>query len=143
LFTHGRHAARSQPLRSATLADIVPRGLGNTTAGRLLREHERTISSHFERAGIEMTELARILSARLGRIALQIAELERRLDKEGKFSETELRIYTNLSGQYTGIVRELVLHRHKHGRPAPPEPPLDDPADQPSSLAEILAEMPE
>ncbi len=79
----------------------------------------------------------------MGRIALQIAELERRLDKEGKLSETEFRIYTSLSGQYTGVVRELVLHRHKHGRLLPPEPPLDEPADQPSSLADILAEMPE
>jgi hypothetical protein len=130
-------------LRSATLSDIVPRGLGNTAAGRLLREHERIIAHHFERAGIEMTELARILAARLGRIALQIAELERRLDKEGKLAETEFRIYTSLSGQYTGIVRELVLHRHKYGRPASPEPPLDETANQPSSLAAILAEMSE
>jgi hypothetical protein len=130
-------------LRSATLADVVPRGLGNTAAGRLLREHERIISAHFERAGIEMTELVRILATRLGRIALQIAELERRLDREGKLSEGELRIYGSLSAQYTGIVRELVLHPHKHRRPQSPELPSDEPDDRPSPLADILAEMPE
>jgi hypothetical protein len=130
-------------LRSAALADVVPRGLGNTAAGRLLREHERIISSHFERAGIEMTELVRILAARLGRIALQIAELERRLDREGKLDEGEARIYASLISQYTGIMRELVLHPHKHRRPQAPEPPSDDPGDRPSPLADILAEMQE
>src|SRR5215207_4803935 len=129
-------------LRSAALADVVPRGLGNTAAGRFLREHERIISAHFERAGIEVTEFARILIARLGRIALQIAEIERRLDREGKLSETELRIYGSLSGQYTGVIRELVLHPHKHRRLQAPEP-SDEPDDRPSPLAEILAEMPE
>ena len=96
----------------AALSDIVPRGLGNTAAGRLLREHERIISSHFERAGIEMTELARSLAARLGRIASQIAELKRRLDGASKLSETEST-----------------------------ERPPDETADQPLSFADILAEM--
>src|SRR3954447_2453087 len=82
-------------LRSAMVADAVPRGLGNTAAGRLLREHERIISAHLERAGIKVTELTRILTARLGRIAPQI---ERRLDTGCKLGETELRIYRNLSG---------------------------------------------
>lgn len=68
-------------LRSAALADVVPRGLGNTADGRFLREHERILSAHFERVGIEMTEFTRILIARLGRIALQISEMERRVDR--------------------------------------------------------------
>ena len=130
-------------LRSATLADAVPRGLGNTAAGRLLREHERIISAHLDRAGIEVTELTRILTARLGRIALQISEFERRLDAGGKLSESEFRICTNLSSQYTGIIRELVLHRHKHPRASSADQRPPDIADRPSSLADILAEMPE
>jgi len=129
-------------LRSAALADAVPRGLGNTAAGRFLREHDRIISGHLEHAGIEITELTRILSTRLGRIALQIAEFERRLDRDGKLCETELRIYTNLCSQYTGIIRELVLHRHKHRRGSSPDQVSGDAVDRPS-LGDILAEMPD
>lgn len=130
-------------LRSARLVDAVPRGLGNTAAGRLLREHERIVAAHLERAGIEVTELTRILTARLGRIALQIAQIERRLDTGCKLGESEFRIYTNLSSQYTGIIRELVLHRHKHPRASSADQSSHDAADRPSSLAHILAEMPE
>src|SRR5579864_4067297 len=87
--------------------------------------------------------LTQILVARLGRIALQICEFERRLDKDGKLSETEFRVYSSVSSQYTGIMRELALHRHKHPRPPPEQPPAE-PANPPSSsLADILAEMPE
>jgi hypothetical protein len=129
-------------LRSASLSDVVPRGLGNTVSGRFLREHERIISAHFAGSGIEVTELTRILTARLGRVAWQIAELERRLDKDGKLGGNDLRIYTSLTGQYTGVIRELVLHRHrhKHERSAPQRAPSQEPSSRPS-LADILAEM--
>ena len=130
-------------LRSATLSDVVPRGLGNTAAGRFLREHERIISAHFTDAGTEMTELTRILIARLGRIAWQIAELERRLDKDGKLADYELRVYTSLSGQYTGVIRELVLRRHKpsRARGVTSSEASGGSADHRLSLTDILAEM--
>lgn len=125
-------------LRSAALADVVPRGLGNTATGRFLREHERILSAHFERVGIEMTEFTRILIARLGRIALQISEMERRVDRERKLSEAEYRIYSSVSAQYTGIMRELLLHPHKQRRPQFTEPGavrLGDDADEPRRCA--------
>ena len=125
-------------LRSAALADAVPRGLGNTVAGRFLREHERIVTAHFERAGIEINEFARILASRLGRIALQISELERRLDRTGKLNADELRIYTSISTQYTGIMRELLLHPHKHRQARLPGPSSEERAP----MADILAEMP-
>ena len=129
-------------LRSASLSDVVPRGLGNTATGRFLREHERIISAHFADAGIEMTELTRILAARLGRMAWQIAELERRLDKEGELGDHEHRIYLSVGNQYTGVIRELVLHRQKHVRSRSRWTPSHEPSPRPS-LADILAEMAE
>ena len=128
-------------LRSATLSDVVPRGLGNTAAGRFLREHERIISTQFERAGLEMTEFARMLVARLGRIAWQLSEVERRVERGGKISESELRTYTSVNTQYTGILRELLLHRHKHPRPEAGAPSSDQPKTRSASLTDILAEM--
>jgi hypothetical protein len=130
-------------LRSGMLMDVVPAGKGNTLEGRLLREHARMLTDHLERLGIELTELHRLLIVRLGRMALQIARLEQRLD-EGRLPDSEQRQYHYLSNHYLAVLRELTLRppRLKSNQELAAEPA--EPAAGPvRALADILAEMPE
>ena len=130
-------------LRSGMLMDVVPPGKGNTPEGRLLRQHARMLTDHLERLSIEVTELHRLLIVRLGRMALQIARLEQRLD-EGRLPDSELRQYHYLSNHYLAVLRELTLRppRLKSNQELAAEPA--EPAAGPvRALADILAEMPE
>ena len=125
-------------LRSGALMTVVPPGKGNTLEGRILREHARMLTDHLERQGVELTELHRVLIIRLGRMALQLALLERRLD-DGGLSENDLRQYQNLNNHYVAILRELTLRpprvRAKSGEASEPAESLGP------SIYDLLAEM--
>jgi len=125
-------------LRSGALMTVVPPGKGNTLEGRILREHARMLTDHIERQGIEVTELHRLLIVRLGRMALQITLLERRLD-DGGLPENELRQYQNLNNHYVAILRELTL-RPPRVRTKPEESSESGESPGPS-IYDLLAEM--
>jgi hypothetical protein len=123
----------SSHLRSGALLDVVPAGWGNRWEGRYLKQHFRITVAAFERAGIPVTELHRVLLARLARVGLEIKRIERRLD-QGGLTEAELRRYHTLSTQHLAVLREIVLRppRVVGGKLA---------EDAPPSFADILDEM--